>query len=501
MGIGGSGVEAVNELALLVDSRYPVIAVDTVEEDRLEGILRRLAARLGVPLYIWTVTRGLQRIGADAPIYDTQAPANALANVAALREEGLFHLKDLQRFLDDAAVVRGLQDISRAFSRDRRAIVISGPGLTLPPAVAKIAARFALSLPDERELAGVARATIDALGRRHDIRIDLGRDGFKLLVRGLIGFTRFEAERALTEVVLDDLVLDSADVGKVVRIKKERLERDGVLEFVPLEEGGGELGGMSALKEWLSRRREAFGDEARRFGLPAPKGIVLLGVQGCGKSFAARVVARQWNLPLLRLEPGRLYDKYVGETEAKLERALGVAERMSPCVLLVDEIEKGLAAGGSGDADGGLSRRVLGRLLGWLQDRPSPVFVVATCNRIADLPPEVLRKGRFDEIFFVDLPDVAERSDIFTIHLRRRDRDPGTFDLAALADATPGFSGAEIEQVVVAGMYAAFADRTDLTTQHLLAEAAATRPLSVTRSEEIEALRAWARGRTVPASG
>jgi SpoVK/Ycf46/Vps4 family AAA+-type ATPase len=273
-----------------------------------------------------------------------------------------------------------------------------------------------------------------------------------------------------------------------------------VLDCVPEREGLDDVGDLRGLKAWLEKRRKAFTPEAKEFGIPAPRGILLLGVQGCGKSLAAKAVAKTWGLPLLRLEPGRLFDKFIGESEKNLDRALATAERMAPCVLMIDEIEKGFASVVSSESDGGLSRRILGRLLGWLQEREAPVFLVATCNQITALPTELMRKGRFDEIFFIDLPALDERRQIFTVHLTHRHRDPAAFDLAALAEASDGFSGAEIEQAVVSALYTAFARGGELATEHILEEIKATRPLSVTRAEDVASLREWARGRAVPAS-
>jgi SpoVK/Ycf46/Vps4 family AAA+-type ATPase len=318
-------------------------------------------------------------------------------------------------------------------------------------------------------------------------------------VEGLKGLTLFEAERALFKAVLRDHALTREDLSVILETKKVLLEKEGVLEYLPAEEGMEDIGGLENLKGWLAKRKKAYTPEAKRFGLSPPKGIMLLGVQGCGKTMAAKAVAEEWGLPLLKMEPGRLYEKFVGESEKNLEKALRMAERMAPCVLMIDEIEKGLAYTGSADADAGLSKRIFGRLLGWLQERKAPVFVVATCNEITALPPELMRKGRFDELFFIDLPGPKERQDIFALHLKKRKRDPGAFDLDALAEASAGFSGAEIEQAVVSALYNAFSLGTELDTAHLLEELKATTPLSVTRREEVGALRAWARGRTVSA--
>lgn len=490
-------MDVLKDLALLIDSRYPIIAVETYEEERLEEALQQIAEKFGVPLFVWTITEGLRRTGGD-PIYDSRHPLKALGNLAAIRD-GIYLFKDLQRHLGEAEVVRKLQDLARSFAKKQRAIVLSASEISLPAELEKLAAFFKLDLPTPEELKLLAKNVVRDLSRQHKIHVDLSPADFDRLAGGLKGFTLFEAERALTKAVLHDLALTGKDLDRIVEIKKELLEKEGILEYSPPEEMA-QVGGLQNLKKWLEKRRKAFEPEAKQFGIEPPKGILLLGVQGSGKSLAAKVVAKEWGLPFLKLEPGRLYDKYIGESEKNLDKALRTAERMAPCVLMIDEIEKGFAFTGSSEADAGLSRRIVGRLLGWLQDRTAPVFVVATCNQLAQLPPELTRKGRFDEIFFIDLPRREERKDIFAIHLRKRKRDPSAFDLDALADASEGFSGAEIEQAVVSGLYTAFSHGGDLTTQLLLEELTATKPLSVTRKEEIVALRQWAEGRTVMAS-
>lgn len=487
------------DLELLIHSRYPIIAVETHEEERLETVLRDLAAELGVPLFVWTVTAGLQRLGFEHEIDDSRAPAKALANIAARAAQGIYLFKDLHRHLEQPEVVRKLRDLTRVFSQDHRALVVCAPEVKLPPELVKHTASVTMALPGAEELRTLARTVVRDLSARHRIRVELSSEEFEHLVERLKGLTLFEAERALARAILDDLALTRKDLDVLVELKKAALESGGVVEYSVPEEGMADVGGLARLKAWLEKRRRAYSAEAKRFGLEPPKGILLLGVQGCGKSLAAKAVARSWGLPLLRLEPARLYEKYVGESEKNLERTLAVAERMAPCVLMIDEIEKGLAYTGSGDADAGLSRRIFGRLLSWLQDRQAPVFVVATCNQIAQMPPELMRKGRFDEIFFIDLPDPGERKEIFTVHLKKRGRDPARFDLDALAAASEGFSGAEVEQAVVAALYTAFSARRELDTAHLVEELQATRPLSVIRREEVAGLREWARHRTVPA--
>ncbi|MFW6198356.1 MAG: AAA family ATPase [Acidobacteriota bacterium] len=487
-----------DDLELLIRSRYPILVVDSVEESRVEAALRRAADSLGMPLFTWTVVDGLRRVDADGAVYDTLEPAKALANALSLKGEAVFWFKDLHDRLEDPMVRRLLQDLAEPFSRDRRTLVLSGADVRLSAPLARLAARTELALPGPEELERMARRVLRELLDRHRIEVDLGGDEMRRLVHGLRGLTLFEAERALSQVILRDMALTIDDTRHVARIKAERVARDGVLEIVPVEADDAEIGGLEQLRSWLRRRRRALRPEAREFGLPAPRGILLLGVQGCGKSLTARAVAADWGVPLLRLDAGRLYDRWVGASERNLERALRTAEALAPCVLLVDEIEKALDTG-SGGGDAGLSRRILARLLGWLQERQAPVFVVATCNDATALPPELMRKGRFDETFFVDLPDAEARGEILALQLGRRRRDPGRFDLGSVVEATAGFSGAELESLVVAALHSAFAEGRDVDTGDLLAEAGATRPLSVTRGEEIEALRSWARGRAVPA--
>ncbi len=493
-------MDALRTLEILITSRTPFIAIETLEEDRVEQALERVAQRLNIPLFVWTMTRGLRRAGALEPLYDTKEPLKALRNLSDLPNAGIYLMKDLYRSLGDAAVVRTLQDLARAFSHDRRAIVLTAPRVELPSELATLASLVKLELPTEEDLRALAQEVFGTLSRQHRLGPPPDPDILDKIASALRGLTLFEAERALTRAVLDDLTLGPRDIEVIAQMKKEILSRDRVLDCVPQKEGLDDVGGLRGLKAWLEKRRDALTPEAKKFGVEAPRGILLLGVQGCGKSLAAKAVAKTWSLPLLRLEPGRLFDKFIGESEKNLDRALATAERMAPCVLMIDEIEKGFASVVSSDSDGGLSRRILGRLLGWMQEREAPVFLVATCNQITALPPELMRKGRFDEIFFIDLPGLDERRQIFAIHLTRRHRDPAGFDLGALATASEGFSGAEIEQAVVAALYTAFARRAELSTEDILEELKATRPLSVTRAEEIDALREWAKGRTVPAS-
>jgi SpoVK/Ycf46/Vps4 family AAA+-type ATPase len=488
------------DLELTIQSRYPFVAVETSEEDRLEKGLFDIAGDLRVPFFVWTVTSGMRRAGLPNAMYDTQQPLRALNTVAAMVGEAMFLMKDLQRFFGEAAVVRKLLDLAPEFKHDRRVIVFSAVKIELPSELGPLTALHTLALPGPDELKRIVKQAIVACERDGPVTVRLPDADLDRLVERLRGFTAFEAERAVTRAIVQDRTLDAGDIDTIIEIKKELLRKDGVLEYVAPEENLAEVGGFENLKGWLGKRAKAFAPEARQYGIEWPRGILLLGVQGGGKTLVARAVAKEWGLPLLKLEAARLYDKYIGETEKNLERALQTAEHMAPCVLMIDELEKGLSYSAGADSDAGLSKRVFGRLLGWLQDRKAPVFVVATSNNINELPPELTRKGRFDEIFFVDLPTPAERREIFAVHLRKRKRNPALFDLDALAAASEGFTGAEIEQAVVSALYTAFSKGMEVTSAIIAAELSATRPLSVTRAEEVTALRDWARDRTVTAS-
>jgi ATPase family associated with various cellular activities (AAA)/AAA+ lid domain len=479
---------AADELALLIQSRYPLIAAETIEEHRFQRTLLQVAESLRVPFYEWSLTEGLHRTPGLGAVYDTTEPLKALNNIAGMTGEAIFFMKDLRRFLDKPEIVRKLEDLAPKFTMDRRVIVLLATKDSLPAELQPLAAPYAFALPTPAELKTVAKALIERIREERPLRVQLSEAELDTCVDRLRGMTAFEAERTLSQAIVRDNGLTKDDIDYIVSIKKELLKRDGLLEYIAPEENLAQVGGFATLKAWLAKRKRALEPAAKEFGIELPK--------GAGKTLAAKAVAREW----LKMEPGRLYDKYIGESDKNLEKALHMAEAMAPCVLMIDEIEKGLSYSQSSESDAGLSRRIVGRLLGWLQDRTAPVFVIATSNAINQLPPELTRKGRFDEIFFIDLPTKDERKDILSIHLKKRKRDPTAFDLEHLAAASDGFTGAEIEQVVVAALYTAFSRNVELSTTILAEELRATKPLAVTRREEIEALRTWARERTMLAS-
>ena len=488
----------VNQLSLLINSRNPIITVETSEEQRLQAVLERVAVQLDVPLYIWSVTTGLGRAG-GAALYNSDQPEQALTNIGTVQGNGIFLLKDFARYCDNDRISRRLRDLADGCRTAKRAIVMLAASMALPAELNADSVPFALGLPPAEELVGGVRRTLAELATQ-GLSNSLDATGIGQLAKNLAGLAEDEAMRVLRQSALARGKVDAGLLDDVLEAKRQALHTDGLLETVKRDASFSDVAGLQRLRDWIAKRKSALTPEGQRFGLVPPKGILITGVQGCGKSLAARAVAGEWGYELARLDAGALYDKYVGESEKRLRKALDLAQKLAPVVLWIDEIEKAFAsAGSSGDADAGLSQRLLATLLTWMQDRESGVFLAATSNNITVLPPEMLRKGRFDEIFFVDLPNASARAALFTLHLKRRGRDAGSFDVTRLAAASEGFSGAEIEQSIAAGLYTAFSKKQPLTTDILLGELQGTQPLSVTRAEEVTAIRDWAKSRAVPA--
>ncbi|PYQ33598.1 MAG: AAA family ATPase [Acidobacteria bacterium] len=478
---------SVHDLKSLVLSFHSLIAIETVEEERVRSLLMEVAADLRQPFYEWSVTEGLQRLR-GVTVDGTQDALTALRHIDRIDGDSVYLLKDLAPHLSNANAARALRDLTHKLTATRSALVLTGDPIELPRDIEAMAVRFTLELPD------------DALSARQQVRVDLSRDDAQRLVGALSGLTLNQARQVIAQAIVEDGRLSADVIQTVIRCKGELIERGGVLEFFPVEENKFQLGGFARLKAWLDRARVGFSPQARALNLEAPKGLLIVGVQGCGKSLAAKFIARQWQLPLLKLDAGRLYDKYIGESEKNFRKATDLAEAMAPVVLWIDEIEKVFAQGGTGEADAGLSQRLFGSFLTWLQEKNAAVFVVGAANDLFNVPPELLRKGRFDEIFFVDLPTVEERANIFRIHLALRKQNPDGFDLKALAAATEGFSGAEIEQAVISALYRSLQQKQPLTVDAIIEAVQSTVPLSVTRREDIERIRAMARGRFTPVS-
>ena len=435
-------------------------------------------------------------------IYNTREPAQALANMESMTLEAAFILKDFHRHMDDPVVVRRLRDVGQKFAANRRTVIITAPEISVPPELAKLVDYFDLPLPDRERLREIVHETYTRLSKTYTLKLQLDGAGVDAVAANLCGLTEEEAERAISQALVTRYALCSETITDVLEAKKKMLRHSGMLEFIEASEMMADVGGLENLKHWLAQRRGAWEDAAREFGLEPPKGMIVLGVQGCGKSLCARAVAGEWKLPLVKFDTSAVYDKYIGETEKRIHRVFQVAEGLAPCVLWIDELEKVFAGSGpdSASADAGVSSRLLGAFLSWMQDRKAPVFVAATSNNVTALPPELIRKGRFDELFFVDLPNEAERRQVFSIALAKRKRNPADFDLAPATAAAKGYSGAEIDAAVQGALYAAYSEKKPLTTQSLVDALSQTVPLSTTRAEEIAALREWARTRAVPAS-
>jgi len=494
-----TAVPANQDLITLLRSRTPLILVESAEEGRVVDGFRHAIAQSLRPLYRWSITDGLRRLDIDAE-NDAEPPPDASMTLLAIKQQktpGVYLLLDFQPYLRYTMTLRLLREIVQRIDCAEHTLVLVGAGYELPPELATDVTRYEFALPDADAIAALVREEAFNYSRENDgKRVTVDAEAARAVVRNLKGLNLDDARRIVRKLIYDDGALTAADLPELARAKYKLLDRDGLLHFEYDTAQFANVAGLARLKQWIAQRKPAFLGDKSAAKLDPPKGVLLLGVQGCGKSLAAKATAGGFAVPLLRLDIGTLYNKYHGETERNLRESLKNAELLAPCVLWIDEIEKALA---TDSADDGVSRRVLGYLLTWMAERKAPVFLVATANDVTALPAELLRKGRFDEVFFVDLPDAATRAEIFRLHLARRDLREADYDIAALAAAADGFSGAEIEQVVVAALYVAAAGKSAPTQQHLLAEIRNTRQLSVLMAERVAALREWARERTVPA--
>jgi hypothetical protein len=486
-----------HDLELLLRSDRPILSIESVEEPRIVALFAGIALRLNQPVYCWTLTEGLRRVELDDPPNERLAdPAELLRYIKVTPQRGIYLLLDFHPFLAEPLHVRLIKEVAQGYGDTARTLVFVSHALDIPPELRHLGARFSLRLPDRNRILALIREEAQAWQREATRPFRADREAVDRLSRNILGVTESDARRLIREAIRNDGAITHDDVREVTKAKYDLLSPEGAVSFEYDTADYADLAGLDNLKAWLDLRRPALLGQSNL--KDRPRGVLLLGVQGGGKSLAAKAAAGRFGVPLLRLDFGAIYDKFYGETERNLRRALQTAGVMAPCVLWLDEIEKGLARGGEGD---GLGSRVLGTLLTWMAERKSAVFIVATANEIDRLPPELIRKGRLDEIFFVDLPDRAVRREIFAIHLRRRDLDPAGFDLDLLADLTDGFSGAGIEQAVVSALYAGQARDAVPNTDDVAGEIERTQPLSAVMDRQIAELRAWARGRTVPAHG
>lgn len=487
-----------HDLEILLKSHLPLIVIESHEEQRLLQLISRIGLQQYKPVYQWSITDGLKRIDIDLASSGEKADAEqVLWQIRDAKASGIYVLCDYHPYLDESLHVRLLKDIALAHEQSQITLILLSHRLNLPAELSHFAAQAELSMPSRGELERIVRETAREWRERHNKSVQTDKESFHLLVQNLSGLTTDDARRLARTAIFDDGSINASDIPQVIKAKHNLLRSDDVLSFEFDTARFGEVGGLHKLKAWLEQRKPVFRGETGNSPLDPPKGMMLLGVQGSGKSLAAKACAGLFNVPLLRLDFATIYNKYHGETERNLREALKTAEAMAPCVLWIDEIEKGIATGSN---DGGTSQRVLGTLLTWMSEKNTAVFLVATANDIEHLPAELVRKGRFDEIFFVDLPDEAVRQEIFAIHLNKRELDVVRFDTALLAAQSDGFSGAEIEQAIVSALYATHAQKYALETSHILDEIYQTRPLSVVMHEKVDYLRQWAAERTVPAS-
>lgn len=487
-----------HDLEVLIASATPLIVFETRDEARTMDLFTRLSMRMPLNFYHWTVTEGIRPLGVDRTGPDhSRDPTDVLVEIKTSSEPSVYLLTDFHPFLDDPVHVRLLKDIALRQMHVNHSVILISHKISIPAELDRYCARFGMRIPGRDELMNIVLEETAAWSRaRGGQNIRTNRRMLNALVENLRGIPVGDV-RHLTQGALQDGAISESDLKPIMEAKFDLLNEEGVLGFEYDVGRFSDVGGLKQLKSWLELRRPVFTGELDNPGLDPPKGVMLLGVQGCGKSLAAKAVAGSWNVPLLRLDFGSLYNKFHGETERNLRESLKTAETMSPCVLWIDEIEKGI---GSDGMDGGTSRRVLGTLLTWMAENKAKVFIVATANDIEALPPELLRKGRLDEIFFVDLPDGPTREIILTIHLKKRAIDLSNIDVSAVARSCDGFSGSELEQLVVSALYAAHAQGVPMETETLFDEAERTRPLAVVMAERIADLRRWASSRTVPAN-
>lgn len=486
------------EIEVLVKARYPILYLVSWEERRVVDTLTEIATKLKRKLTTWTVTQGfVPPLGSNR---ESKLSGELLALVQIIEtmpDYSMILLKDFHPYIKDPRVIRLLRDLAGKMRGRDITLLLMGPTLTIPTDLEKDITVVDFPLPGYTDIEKVLDRAAEQVKGMPNVDVTLEPVAKEQLIKSAQGMTLDEIESVFARSLVES---KKFDIGVVLEEKKQIIRKSGILEYYPAADKLTDVGGMELLKSWLDKRSNSFTDKAKEFGIPSPRGVLLLGVQGCGKSLLAKAIAANWRLPMLKLDVGRIFGSLVGQSEENIRKAIKTAESVAPCVLWADELEKGFAGVSGGVSDSGTTARVFATFLTWMQEKTSPVFLIATANDVSSLPPEMLRKGRFDEIFFVDLPDKKERSQIFAIHLVKRNREPGQFGLDELADLTKGFSGAEIEQVIVGGLYAAYERGSELEQKDLVAEATAAVPLSRTMREEIQELRDWAKMRTRPSS-
>jgi len=498
-----------SELEILIRARYPLLYVISWEEQRVLHQVTQIGSKLNKSVFEWSINTGLVPAGTSLQAQKqrdaaTEDPLVALGNVIDHVEPALYVFKDFHPFLkcQNMAVIRRLREVASSLKNTYKTIVIVSPMLEMPSELEKDITIIDFDLPRANDFTALLQRIMEEVKSNPKLKVNINGQMKEQIVHALLGLTLAEAENVLAKTLVQHYGFGPESLEVINAEKRQIIRKSGLLEYYDTDETMASVGGLDSLKSWLLKRSVAFSDRAREYGLPAPKGVLLLGVQGCGKSLMAKTVSNIWNLPLLRFDVGRVFGSLVGSSEQNIRRAIQVAESVAPVVFWIDEIDKAFrgSRGSGASTDAGTSARVFSTFLTWMSEKKSPVFVIATANDISALPPELLRKGRFDEIFFVDLPVAQERRDVFRVHLAKRKMDPAKFDLEALARAADGYSGAEIEEAIISSMFDAFYDKQELTSERLVNGLSQTVPLSRTMREDIDALRQWSVGRAHPAT-
>jgi SpoVK/Ycf46/Vps4 family AAA+-type ATPase len=492
-------LDSIQEIEDLIRARYPLIYVVSAEEKRVEDKIVDVGKRRNRKVLTWSCTQGLQSTDSSESFSDIKDPLRALDFLGKYEDDAIFVMRDFHPYLQDPTVTRRLRDLNRDFKRGnqhRRTVILLSGLLKVPTEIEKDMAVVDFDLPKRDELALI----VDKLCASQKLDFALKKDPelHRRVVEAALGLTEEEAENVFAKSIIRRR---DFDIDTIVGEKKNIIRKSGILEFYETDSDMSDVGGLEILKDWLRKRERAFSKEARDFGLPMPKGILLLGIPGCGKSLTAKAIGQAWHVPLLRLDVGKVFAGLVGQSEENMRKAIKTAEAVAPCILWLDELEKGFSgSGSSGSTDGGTTARVFASFLTWLQEKTSPVFVIATANNVNMLPPELLRKGRFDEIFFIDLPTPDERRKITEIHIKKKKRDSELFDFDKIVSSTQGFSGSEIEQGIVSALYDAFEDNTDIDTDRIVKSCTEFIPLAYTMKEVIDNMREWSKSRARAAS-
>ncbi|MBF0406815.1 MAG: AAA family ATPase [Candidatus Riflebacteria bacterium] len=495
-----------SNIDVLIRAKYPILYIVSHEEERIEKLIFQLSRAQNKKCYTWSITRGLLPYGTDFQSkknisQSTRDPQEAIEGIFESLENAIYIFKDYHPYLDNVSIIRRMRELASFLRDSPRTLIIISPILKIPCELEKEITVAEFGFPTPAEVSNKIDEMIGLVKNNPQVKINLNPIELEKLAKACQGLTLNEIENVLARTLISRRRLDGEDLKAIHSEKEQIIKKSGILEYYPTTEAISNVGGLENLKDWLLKRSHAFSEKARAFGCTPPKGILLLGVQGCGKSLVAKAISSLWNVPLLKLDMGRIFSSLVGSSEENVRRAIKTAESVAPAILWIDEIEKafsGMQSGGQGDS--GVGSRVFGTFITWLQEKTSPVFVIATSNRIKDLPPELFRKGRFDDIFFVDLPNSEERKKIFEIHIKKKSRNPGNFNMEDLAKASEGFSGSEIEEAISSALYEAFNSGNELNSEYIISALEETFPLSKTMKEEIDELRNWAMERARPAS-